>query len=259
MEYDRSNLQKLYARLTIEDEEEGGIIVGEEETKETSIWRPKGRKGSVGYWRLQNTLVYKQVKGVEDPHLVNLNEVDIWMQVHDIPKGFILENILKSVAAYIGKYMKSDPINFDGSWKSFVWIRVTLEITKSLLRRMKIRRKGGNWTWLNFKYEKLGTFYFVCGILGHNETECNVVYANPDKVVKRAYGVWLRAPNRNVKNNVGARWLHNKEGGSSWSENNGGVKKQMAGEGELEAARFTEIKRVLRESGGGSCCSDHAA
>lgn len=32
-----------------------------------------------------------------------------------------------------------------------------------------------------------------------------MVYANPDKVVERAYGAWLRALNRNNKVGSGAR------------------------------------------------------
>lgn len=46
---------------------------------------------------------------------------------------------------------------------------------------------------MNFIYERMGSFFFVCGIVGHTERECSVVYANPDKEIERAYGTWLRA------------------------------------------------------------------
>lgn len=63
---------------------------------------------------------------------------------------------------------------------------------------------------MNFKYERLSTFCFVCGILGHSERDCAIVYANPDKLVEKPYGTWLRAPVKNSKNqNIGARWLRN--------------------------------------------------
>ncbi|KAL8133796.1 hypothetical protein AgCh_009020 [Apium graveolens] len=79
-----------------------------------------------GPWSFeQNMLVYSQLKEAEDPHLMALNEMDIWVQVHDIPKGFISENILRSVGTYIGKYVKADPANFEGVWKSYVRIRHT--------------------------------------------------------------------------------------------------------------------------------------
>lgn len=125
-----------------------------------------------------------------------LNEVDIWVQVYDMPKGFISETILQGIGAFIGKYVKSDPGNFNGTRKEFVRIRVTLDIHKPLKRRMKIKREGGNWSWVNFKYERMGSFCFVCGIMGHT-----------DKEVERAYGTWFRASRRGGKQNVGARWL----------------------------------------------------
>lgn len=227
----KMSLENLYANLSMEDEVEGGIIVGAKEVQEkkstfilvgkfltekninfqamqnvmASIWRPKegmeihdigGYKYSFVFYHImdvrkvveggpwsfeQNMLIYKQVTEMEDLQVVDLNEVEIWVQVHDVPKGFISENIMKSVGMYVGKYVKSDPANFDGTWKSYVRIRVMLDIRKPLKRRMKIKREGGEWSWLNFKYERSGTFCFVCGVLGHTDRDCNIVYENPDK------------------------------------------------------------------------------
>lgn len=71
-----------------------------------------------------------------------------------------------------------------------------MNVLRPLKRRMKIKREGGSWSWINFKYERLGTFYFVCGILGHAKRDGNVVYENLGKEVERAYGMWLRALGR---------------------------------------------------------------
>ncbi|XP_074326996.1 uncharacterized protein At4g02000-like [Apium graveolens] len=238
MAYNKTNLEKLYENLTIDDEESEGIIVATEagqERKEsfvlvgrfltekninfqamqnvvTSLWRPKegveihdigGYRYSVVFYHImdlqkfldgrpwsfeQNMLVYHQMQDTEDAHQVVLNDVDIWVQVHDIPKGFISETVLKTIGDFVGQYVKSDPVNFDCTWKSFVRIRVRMNIQKPLKRRMKIKCEGGNWSWVNFKYERLGSFCFVCGIIGHTERECNVIYAHPDKEVERAYG-----------------------------------------------------------------------
>lgn len=74
-----------------------------------------------GPWSFeQNMLVSHKMQDMEDVHQVPLNEVNIWVQVHDIPKRLISENILKSIGTFIGTYVKSDPANFDGTWKAFV-------------------------------------------------------------------------------------------------------------------------------------------
>lgn len=131
----------------------------------------------------------------------------MWVQIYDIPRGFLSENILQSVGSSIGCYVQSDPTTFTGGWKPYVRINVSINVENPLKRRVKIKREGDNWSWLNFKYERLGTFCFVCEIIGHSERECNVVYAHPEKQIEKAYGSWLRAPSRNVKNTTGVRWL----------------------------------------------------
>lgn len=143
------------------------------------------------------------------------NEMDIGVQVYELPIRFVSENILQSIGMYIGKYVKADPSSLAGTWKPYVCIRVSINIGKPLKQRMRIKREGWNWIWIDFRYERLENFCFVCGIQGHVERECSVVYANPDKQMEKYYGVWLKAPNRNVRNNVGARWLHNLDGGAS--------------------------------------------
>ncbi|KAL8127393.1 hypothetical protein AgCh_014346 [Apium graveolens] len=119
-----------------------------------------------------------------------------------------------------------------------------MDITKPLKRRMKIKREGGAWSWVNFKYERLSTFCFVCGILGHSERDCVVTYANPDKVIDKAYGVWLRAPMGNMKNqNIGSRWLRNGDDMSQgWTSRGDKIKGTDDGHGGVtEATRFIEV------------------
>lgn len=179
-----------------------------------------------GPWSFeQSMLVLYQLKENEDPHNIRLQELEIWVQVYDVPRGCLSENILKNVGMALGRYIKMEPLNLGGTWKQYLRIRVAMNVEKPLKRRMKLKRDGGNWSWINFKYERLGTFCFVCGILGHSERDCNIVYANSDKVVEKAYGSWLRAPSRNVKNNTGSRWLRTAgDGENPWSSaaNNGG-------------------------------------
>lgn len=303
MASNQPNLEKLYERLTIgeEDDEDNGIIVGavEEQNKKesfllvgrfltekninfqamqnvlASLWRPKEgmevhdiggyiysfvfyhvldlrKVMEGGPWSFeQNMLVYHQIHNEEDPSQVALNVMNIWVQIHGIPKGFILEFFLESIGNFVGKYVKSDPASFDGTWRQYVRIRVQLDVQKPLKRRMKIKREGGSWNWVNFKYERMENFCFVCGIIGHTERECNVVYAHPEKEVERAYGTWLRAQNRGGKQGVGARWLRSTDTGGRWAEAGGVAGNQgTGGNSSGEAARFKEIEKMVRENKG---------
>ncbi|XP_074360434.1 uncharacterized protein LOC141700626 [Apium graveolens] len=170
-----------------------------------------------GPWTFeQSLLIYHQLKEGEDPHLVQLNQIDIWLQVYDIPNGLLSNRILQSIDNFVGIFVKVDPSNITGGWKLYARIRITMDIDKPLKRRMKIKREGGAWSWLNFKYERLSTFCFACGMLGHSERDCAIVYAHPDKEIERMYGTWLRAPMRGAKNqNLGAKWLRIGTGGES--------------------------------------------
>ncbi|XP_074327899.1 uncharacterized protein LOC141665815 [Apium graveolens] len=172
-----------------------------------------------GPWSFeQATLVLHQLVTREDPSAVKLQDVEMWVQVYDIPRGLLSENILRSVDNLVGKFIRMDTNALDGVWKPYARIRVMINVEKPLKRRLKIKREGDSWNWVNFKYERLGTFCFVCGILGHSERDCNIINENPDKVVDKAYGVWLRAPSKNAtKSNAGARWLRTtSDGSSSW-------------------------------------------
>lgn len=154
------------------------------------------------------------------------------------------------MGSYIAKYVKSDFANVRGMWKPYIRIRVTLDIHKPLKRRMKIKREGGSWSWINFKYERMGNFCFVCGIIGHIEKECGIVYGNSDKEIECAYGAWVRAPNRNSKNEAGVRWLRNVEGGGGWTEYGGATGNQPTDRDERNVARFEENAGIVREKGG---------
>lgn len=254
------NLEEMYARLALEEEEEGGVMLREEEVgrdKQTfvlvgrflterninfpamqsvlaALWRPqKGVEihdiGSHRYtfvfyhvldfqkvveggpWSFeQSPLICHKLEPMEDANVVPLNKMEIWVQVHDMPTGMLSENVLQAIGNQVGTFVKLDEGNSSGMWRQYVRIRVSLDITKPLKRRMKIKRENGTFSWINFKYERLSTFCFVCGLIGHSDRDCAIVYDNPAKVIERAYGVWLRAPSKNAQSQkLGSKWLRN--------------------------------------------------
>lgn len=82
------------------------------------------------------------------------------------------ERIAKAIGDHVGVFIRADKNSFDGSWKMFMRIRVLVDVTKPLKRRMKLKKAGGQWFWADFRYERLPNFCFICGILGHTDRFC---------------------------------------------------------------------------------------
>lgn len=71
--------------------------------------------------------------------------MDVWIQVYDVPMGMMSEKLLQTMGNIIGEFVKSDPMNLIDGWKLYARIRVTMDVTKPLKRRMKVKREGGAW------------------------------------------------------------------------------------------------------------------
>lgn len=156
-----------------------------------------------------------RLKEGENPRSVNLNFIDLWVQVHDLKAGFMSEKILMGIGNYIGHYVASCPSNFVGVWREYMRVRVTLSLDKPLKRRMKIKMSGNEWFWVNFKYENVPNFCFICGIVGHSERFCSQLFEKSEEEIMKPYGSWMRAPLKRQVKPVGAKWLRNGEVGDS--------------------------------------------
>lgn len=129
------------------------------------------------------------MKDGDVPRSVRLKSLDLWVQIHDLRAGFMTEKIVKEVGNYIGCFVESCPRNFSGVWKEYLRVRVTIYLSKPLKRRMKIRRAGDGWEWIVFKYENVPTACVICGLLGHSEKLCSVLFEKPEGEIIKPYGV----------------------------------------------------------------------
>lgn len=63
------------------------------------------------------------------------------------------------------------------------------------------------WFWVNFKYENVPLFCFICGIVGHSEKYCSKLFEHEPEEIIKPYGPWLHAPFRGQVKPIGAKWL----------------------------------------------------
>ena len=77
-------------------------------------------------------------------------------------------------------------------WDKSARLRVLIDITKSIRRVQRFSLKNGVPALVEIKYERLPTFCFLCGLIGHIGRDC-VEVPEEDKEGDRQWGAWLRA------------------------------------------------------------------
>ena len=60
---------------------------------------------------------------------------------------------------------------------------------------------------MEFRYERLTTFCFICGCLGHTDRKCSKIFDHPDGVVVKPYGPWMKASNGRSPISGAERWF----------------------------------------------------
>lgn len=126
-------------------------------------------------------LLLERLKDGADPQDVVVNSLEVWVQIYDLKIGFKSDKVLQACGDFIGKFLYPCPKNYSGFGKDYLRIRVQLDVNQPLRRRLKICKGHDDGFWANFKYERIPTFCFVCGLLGHSEKFCPKVFA-PDYV-----------------------------------------------------------------------------
>lgn len=81
-------------------------------------------------------------------------------------------------------FVESDARNFNGIWREFLRVCVAIKIEKPLNRRIKLMKSSTDWFWANFRYERVPTFCFICGMIGHSDKYCEKLFDQPVETIK---------------------------------------------------------------------------
>ncbi|XP_019171433.1 PREDICTED: uncharacterized protein LOC109166988 [Ipomoea nil] len=82
--------------------------------------------------------------------------------------GYTAIPILEQIGDFIGIFVKLDDRFIGAPWLTYYRIRVSIPVDKPIKQRMKLLKWDKTTCWVNFKYERLHTFCFFCGMLGHS-------------------------------------------------------------------------------------------
>lgn len=118
---------------------EAGLFLFQFYHKEDLKWVMNG-----GPWSFDNAmLVISEIpKGVE-PSSVPLWFIKIWIQIYDLPTGYMSESVGKQLGNFFGEFLEYDHKNNTSIWRECMRLRIQLDVRKPLRRRKKIVRTNG--------------------------------------------------------------------------------------------------------------------
>lgn len=85
--------------------------------------------------------------------------------------------------------------------------KVRLDVSNPLKKEQKVKKAGGEWCIVSFKYERLGIYCFLCGLLGHSEKYCARIFDMVEDDGTRYWGPELRVDSRRGGGAGGSKWL----------------------------------------------------
>ena len=107
------------------------------------------------------------------------------------------EVIGKDIGSKTGRVLEVDKWAMQVDLAKFLGIRVEVPIDKPLRKGGYVKNEEGGKFWVDFRYERLPNFCYICGFLGHDEKHCQ---ASPmEQRLGRQYSEWLKA-GRVIKN-----------------------------------------------------------
>lgn len=90
-----------------------------------------------GPWAYENhLLLFQRLQPGEDPESIVLNKVNLWIQVHNLPPGFMSEVVAKHIGKKLGGFIKADPNSYTSSWRGFMQVRVSINVNRPLKKSM---------------------------------------------------------------------------------------------------------------------------
>ncbi|RYR47062.1 hypothetical protein Ahy_A07g032975 [Arachis hypogaea] len=136
----------------------GMVMAGDDGAWELSCRQKKLRVGTEG----------------ESVFEVNHDFMKFWVQVYAIPVDYMSKETAIYIGNMLGVVAEVENQKVDGVLRrSFLRIRVGINITKALPTRFWLAREKSSNLWVYFQYERLPKCYcYNCGIIRHEKKSC---------------------------------------------------------------------------------------
>ncbi|KAL8520805.1 hypothetical protein ACS0TY_011379 [Phlomoides rotata] len=136
----------------------------------------------------KHLLVLKELYMGEQPSSAQMHITPFWVRLYDLPMAARTLANISLIAQKCGEVMEVDKTSIDGFFK--------IDLLKPVKRGTNVEFSN-NSVWVPFKYERLPSFCYICGMIGHMKCECDLPTNGSDIVTmsenKIPFGEWMRA------------------------------------------------------------------
>ncbi|KAL0402209.1 UNVERIFIED_CONTAM: hypothetical protein Slati_4250800 [Sesamum latifolium] len=112
------------------------------------------------------------MKGDENPVQIDLSHSPFQVHIHGLPIRMMTIEVVEAIGARSCIVMDYATTQSQVGWESKTRVKVSLDVRKPLKRGLLLRSPGGDEIMVSFTYEKLPTFCYSCGVLGHIMRDC---------------------------------------------------------------------------------------
>lgn len=138
----------------------------------------------------------KEFREEVKPTDLDFEKTPIWLRLYDVPLKGRNPKTIKAIACRFGEVIEIDESTLNGISRS-VRIKILINLTNPIKKGTKIQIGNNNPCWIPAAYERIPTFCYWCGRIGHNIGECSDLPEEEEdadiKQKEMPYGEWMRA------------------------------------------------------------------
>ncbi|KAL8543414.1 hypothetical protein ACS0TY_004086 [Phlomoides rotata] len=144
----------------------------------------------------KKVVILRELQRGEQPSTLTLNRATFWVRMYELPMAARTTGIVTLIAGKLGELLEIDASSLAGFTRS-VRVKIKMDLQKPLKGGIHLELREKQKLWIEFKYERLPSFCYLCGMLGHMRMECdlaeglNIMMSIADE--KLPFREWMKA------------------------------------------------------------------
>ena len=142
----------------------------------------------------RHLVILQRFDGSKSVKEIEFIKCKFWIQIHDIQFKYVTSETAIEIRESIGHVsIPQDSLEMKGG--TFMRVRVAVDISRPLCRGRKVSFMDNMEGWVLFQYERLLNLYFWCGLLSHDDKDCEILLKSKGTIPleRQQYGHWIKA------------------------------------------------------------------